>query len=374
MTAEVSPPLVTVVMIFLDAGRFIDEAIASVTAQTHTEWELLLVDDGSTDASTAIARRWADNQPGKIRYLDHPAHENRGMSASRNRGLHEARGEFVAFLDADDVWQPRKLEEQLALMRVQPRAAMVYGRTEIWFSWTGQETDRDRDHTLDLGVPADTLVEPPALLLLLLENRVQTPTTCSALLRREVFDQVGGFQTAFRGMFEDQAFFTKVCLQYPVYVSGRLWARYRQHPESCCARAEATGTSEAARLALLRWIRRYFAERQVRDARLLMALDHELRSAGPSPRIGLGTPVRRLLGPLCALLREFRSRCGSQSGPGARSAPEPGPPRRTPAPRGGEDTGQPAEGSAGTSRAEPLAGLVRRRMRRMRPNRETLDS
>ena len=295
MSASESSPLVTVIMIFFNAGKFIDEAIASVAGQTHTEWELLLVDDGSTDASTAIARRWASRDPGKIRYFEHPGHRNLGMSASRNRGIQEACGAFVAFLDADDVWLPRKLEEQLAVMRVQPRAAMVYGRTEIWFSWTAQETDRDRDHTLDLGVPLDTLVEAPALLLLLLENRVQTPTTCSALLRRAVFNQVGGFQAAFRGMFEDQAFFTKVCLQFPVYVSGRLWARYRQHSESCCARAEAEGTSRESRLALLRWIRRYFADQQVTDPHLLTALANELRAAAPPTWIGLRTPARRLL-------------------------------------------------------------------------------
>jgi len=233
MTATERPPLVTVVMIFLDAETFIDEAIACVLAQTHSEWEIMLVDDGSTDGSSAIARRWAADDAGRIRYLDHRNHANRGMSASRNRGLREARGQFVAFLDADDVWLPRKLEEQLAIMRLQPRAAMVYGRTEIWYSWNGTPTDRVRDHTLDLGVAPDALVEPPALLRLLLENRVQSPTTCSVLLRREVFDRVGEFQEAFRGMFEDQAFFAKVCLACPVYVSSRVWARYRQHPGSC---------------------------------------------------------------------------------------------------------------------------------------------
>jgi glycosyltransferase involved in cell wall biosynthesis len=311
MTASDSSPLVTVIMIFLDAGKFIEEAIASVIGQTHTEWELLLVDDGSTDASSAIARRWADARPGRIRYLDHPAHQNHGMSASRNRGLQEARGEFVTFLDADDLWVPRKLEEQLAVLRLHSRAAMIYGRTEIWFSWTGEETDRGRDHTLDLGVPPDTLVEPPDILLLLLENKVQNPTTCSVLLRRGVFDEVGGFQDDFRGMFEDQAFFAKVCLKFPVYVSGRVWARYRQHPESCCAVAEAAGTAPAARLTLLRWIRRYFANQRVRDPRLLTALDNELRSASPSPWIGLKVRARRLLGVVRRRMRRMRPNPGN---------------------------------------------------------------
>jgi glycosyltransferase involved in cell wall biosynthesis len=272
-TLDEGRSIVSVVTIFLNGEKFLDEAIGSVLAQTNENWEYLLVDDGSTDGSTAIAQDWAQRHPEKIRYLEHPNHENRGMSASRNRGLGNARGEFVAFLDADDVWLPRKLEEQLEILEAQPRAAMVYGRTEIWNSWTGAE--QGRDHILDLGVPDDTLVESPELLLLLLENRVQTPTTCSAMFRRKVFADLGGFEDSFRGMFEDQAFFAKVCLEFPVFVSGRCWARYRQHPDSCCAVAAAAGSLSETRLLLLQWIEGYLARRHLSDPRVRKTLRRE---------------------------------------------------------------------------------------------------
>src|SRR5262245_53982480 len=90
-------PLVTAITIFLNEERFFEEAIQSVFNQTYDRWELLLVDDGSTDGSTQIARRCAERFPDKVRLLEHPRHENRGMSASRNLGLEYARGEFVAF-------------------------------------------------------------------------------------------------------------------------------------------------------------------------------------------------------------------------------------------------------------------------------------
>src|SRR5688572_13258936 len=90
-------PLVTAITIFLNAERFFEEAIKSVFDQTYDQWELLLVDDGSTDGSTQIARWYAEGFPGKVRLLEHPGHENRGMSASRNLGLEHARGEYVAF-------------------------------------------------------------------------------------------------------------------------------------------------------------------------------------------------------------------------------------------------------------------------------------
>src|SRR3712207_221993 len=79
-------PRVSVVVIFLDAARFLGEAVASVLGQTYGAWELLLVDDGSTDGSSALARGYAAAQPGRVRYLEHPGHANRGMSAARNLG------------------------------------------------------------------------------------------------------------------------------------------------------------------------------------------------------------------------------------------------------------------------------------------------
>src|SRR5436190_7341573 len=117
---------VSIVTPFLNAERFITESIESVLAQTWHGWELLLIDDGSTDGSTAIAQRYAAAHPEKIRYLTHQERRNCGASASRNLGARHARGEYLAFLDADDVYLPRKLEEQVPLLDAQPDAAMLY--------------------------------------------------------------------------------------------------------------------------------------------------------------------------------------------------------------------------------------------------------
>jgi len=80
MTTDTTAPLVSVVVIFLDAARFLEEAVASVLAQDHPNWELLLVDDGSRDGSSAIARRYAERHPGRVRHLEHAGHANRGKS------------------------------------------------------------------------------------------------------------------------------------------------------------------------------------------------------------------------------------------------------------------------------------------------------
>jgi len=268
-------PLVSCIVIFLDAERFLQEAIDSILAQTYGQWELLLVDDGSSDGSTGIARRAADSQPDRIRYLEHPGNVNRGMSASRNLGAAAARGEYLAFLDSDDVWVANKLSEQVQIMEALPEAAMLYGRSLIWQSWSSTPDDL-ADYFCELGVEPNQLIEPPRLVFLLLENRFQTPTTCNALIRRRIYVSVGGFQDEFRGMFEDQAFFTKLCLRHPVYVSDACWAWYRQHEASCCAVAERSGMAQELRRPLLEWIERHFKSQRIRNPKLIRALRREL--------------------------------------------------------------------------------------------------
>jgi glycosyltransferase involved in cell wall biosynthesis len=109
-------PLVSCVVIFLNGEQYIREAIESVFSQVYEHWELFLVDDGSTDSSTQIARHYAQQHPDKVHYLEHPGHQNRGMSAARNLGIRHAQGAYLAFLDADDLWLPQKLERQVAIL------------------------------------------------------------------------------------------------------------------------------------------------------------------------------------------------------------------------------------------------------------------
>jgi glycosyltransferase involved in cell wall biosynthesis len=256
-------PRVSAIIIFLDEERFLEEAIESVFQQSYADWELLLVDDGSTDASSDIARRYAAAHPDRVRYLEHDGHANRGMSASRNLGIAHARGEFIAWLDGDDVWLPRKLERQVALADRHPEAAMVYGPLQVWYGWTGEPADRQRDFVQPLGFSANSLIPPPDLLIGFLRDDLHTPG--GELVRRSVLEEVGGFNADFRGMYEDGVVHARICLRHPVFAAGECWYRYRQHPDSCCNQSIAAGTDRRARHAYLLWLRDYLRE-QGRDS------------------------------------------------------------------------------------------------------------
>lgn len=257
----INTPLVSVIIIFLDAAKFIREAIESVFHQTHNNWELLLVDDGSTDGGSEIARVYSDRYPGKIHYLEHEGHANLGMSASRNLGIQQAKGEYIAFLDADDVWLSNKLERQVEIMASQPEAAMLYGSPQLWHGWTGNREDLNRDCLQAVAVEPNALIKPPTLLALFLARKAITPAPSDVLLRRETIHRVGGFENRFRGLYEDQVFFSKVCLDMPVFVSGECWVRHRQHSDSACSVGRITGEYYSGHLVFLNWMNAYLADR-----------------------------------------------------------------------------------------------------------------
>lgn len=118
--------LVSVIMPTYNCGRFIAESISSVLAQTYTRWELLIVDDCSTDNTADLVASF--NDP-RIRYQRNA--QNEGAALTRNRALREAKGRYIAFLDADDLWAPEKLEHQIAFMQQHGYAFSYHNYVEI---------------------------------------------------------------------------------------------------------------------------------------------------------------------------------------------------------------------------------------------------
>lgn len=262
------PQLVSVVIPIFNADQFVREAIESVLAQTYSDWELVLVDDGSSDRSTAIAMEYAARDPGRVFYVTHSGGATRGLSASRNLGIAHARGEYVTFLDADDTWFPHKLERQTAMLNRHQDAGMVYGVSQWWYSWTDEPQDATRDFVYPLGVPAGVAIEPPALIEpFFVRQEAAIPHPGSILVRRSLLERIGGFEeawasggrpdTSFRDLYEDQALYGKICVHASVVASAECWYRYRQHPASMTAQATRLGQDVEARVFFLEWLIRY---------------------------------------------------------------------------------------------------------------------
>jgi glycosyltransferase involved in cell wall biosynthesis len=263
---------VSVVISFFNAEKYLREAIESVLGQTFTNWELLLVDDGSTDASTQLALELAERFPDKIRYLQHEGHVNRGLPASRNRAMEAARSNYIAILDADDLWLPKKLEEQLAILNSHPDVAMVYGRTEYFHTGTGH---RPEDYRMRLGVEADRVYPAPELFRIALAGLAGMPCPSDLLFRKDPIRRLGGFEEEFRGIYgmhEDQAFLTKVFLHTKVFVSAQVWDRYRLHQDSM----SAVGDPLVSERYFLAWLKQYLNERGIVDDKIWHSLRKRL--------------------------------------------------------------------------------------------------
>jgi glycosyltransferase involved in cell wall biosynthesis len=246
---------VSVICPFHNSERFLAEAIDSVLGQDFDDCELLLVDDGSTDTSTGIARDYEALHPDRVRYLEHAGHANHGAAASRNLGLEQSSSELAAFIDSDDRWRPGKLAEQVAILEGHPDVGMVCGAVNYWRSW---DMGADKVWTSARGI-----LRPPetALRLYPLGPGI-APCPSDVLARRSVVEAVGGFEPEFvgPGNYEDQAFLVKLYFTTPVYFAPNVWLDYRQHEESGMAKGVREDSDRKMRLQFLDWLTHYVAE------------------------------------------------------------------------------------------------------------------
>lgn len=194
MDAQVDSMMVSCLMAAHNSARTIVASIASVQAQTWSDWELIIVDDGSTDETAVVAAGIDDARVVVLRQ------ERGGPSAARNRALAVARGEFVAPIDADDVWLPRKLELQVEALRRRPEAAVAYG-------WTDFVDEELRPLYADLR----PRFEGRVLEELLRKNFVACGS--NTLMRRTAVLEVGGFDETLQAA-EDWELHTRLAARH----------------------------------------------------------------------------------------------------------------------------------------------------------------
>jgi glycosyltransferase involved in cell wall biosynthesis len=186
------PPTVSVVVPLYNTERYICEALNSVLAQTYTDWEVIVVDDGSDDQGPEIAKRYAAQDP-RIRLVQQ---KNRGLAGARNTGIRHAKGRYIALLDADDAWQPIKLERHVAHLDEEPLVGVSYSGSRfidedsIWLN------ARQRPQLEAVGAP-----------LVLCRNPVGNGS--AAVLRRATLDDVAfdaEFESGSRRSWFDESF------------------------------------------------------------------------------------------------------------------------------------------------------------------------
>ena len=208
---------VDIIIPAFNAARYLPAAIESVISQTFDDWQILLVDDGSTDNTQEIVNSFLDRLGPKIKYIKQ---ENRGVSAARNTAILASKAEFLALLDADDMWMPCRLSESLKVLVERPQAGLCYGLItsidpdgRLGNSWEGNLSN------------AAGHIAPQIYL-----RAVELPSP-TITIRRICIDEVGIFDESLR-VTEDRDLWLRIALRYEVAFVPKVLALYRMSPSS----------------------------------------------------------------------------------------------------------------------------------------------
>jgi glycosyltransferase involved in cell wall biosynthesis len=230
-------PKVDILIPSYNTARYLPFAVESVVAQTFSDWRILLVDDGSTDNTPELAAEYVQRLGARMKYI---RQENAGLPAARNTAIRNSSAEFLALLDADDIWLPHRLEESLASFADRPRVGLSYGLIER----IGPD-----------GAVFDTFAGNPkyaegmiAPYIFMRQVELPCPTMT---FRRQCVDEVGLFDETMRAT-EDRDLWLRIALRYEVAAIPRVIAQYRTSPSSM-----STDPSRMLR-AQLQFIRKHY--------------------------------------------------------------------------------------------------------------------
>lgn len=274
--------LVSVIIPFFNDRKWLAGAIESVIHQSYSSWEVILINDGSNDGAETIAKDYCCKYSGKVIYAEHPGCVNKGVTISRNLGISLSKGSFIAFLDADDIWLEKKLDEQLKLFKQYPQAQMICEASIFWYSWTDSSK---QDIIVNIGVEGNKLYVHPDLIKKLYPlGKGQPPCPTGIIIKKEAFERSGGFEEIFSGqyqLYEDQAFLSKIYLNEYVYISADANNLYRKRSGSLTQEATDEKLYKKVRLFFLEWLEKYIIERSSEDnniAKLIEAAKRDLRT------------------------------------------------------------------------------------------------
>lgn len=259
-----------------NSAQYLCEALDSVLAQTFTDWEIVFWDNRSTDESAAIFKSHSD---GRFRYFLAPGHTVLGRA--RNLAVEQARGEWVAFLDCDDLWLPEKLEKQVAIIHEEGEGlGLVYGQMQILVKEGGLKTRWGRGmQDYAHGGTQRRLPEGNIFPDLLKENFVPL---LSGVVRRSAYWSVGGIDPTFK-QGEDYDLFVKLSRAFKVRAVQEAVCCYRVHDSNLSHRQSEDGYREALAIVGrylpapeaelgIQWHQTHFAANEMRQGRILKGI------------------------------------------------------------------------------------------------------
>lgn len=204
-------PKISVIIPAYNAMNYLPDTLDNLLKQTYNDFEIIIVNDGSSDS---IKQWFSQLQHRRVKLI---FQENQGAGIARNTGIINAKGEYLAFLDADDIWESTKLEKQVRILEENPKVGLVYSWVE-YISETGQSTGRIVKHQAE-GNVWETLIQ---------RNLVECGSV--AMVRRSCFDNIGIFDKNLSSFVEDWDMWLRIAERFAFKVIKQVLVYYRQHP------------------------------------------------------------------------------------------------------------------------------------------------
>lgn len=242
-------PEVSIITPLFNGFKTLHETYESVIGQDHTDWEWILFDDGSTDDTKVLARNYSKEHPDKIFYFEHTENKNHGTAYTRNRAIEKSKGEYIAFIDQDDIWYTDRISHQLGILKNHTECAMIWSPALYWY----EDRTFEQPVLINNEKIKEGVYKPGELVELFLNDLRSTPLPSASIIRRDIFDRVKGFEESVKGS-EDVVLWIKTVDKFESYFDNKLIVKYRKHFDSTLRREHRSGKMNEWNLIFYKWV------------------------------------------------------------------------------------------------------------------------
>ena len=246
---------ISIITPLYNCSKTFAETAESVLSQDYGNWEWILFDDGSTDGTQEMAKKFSSDHKDKILYYEHDNKLNFGAGYTRNRAVEKSSAELISFIDADDVWNKNYLSTQVKILKGMPEAAMIWSPVLYWYK------ERSFKQPVEFnGVKLKSgIFKPPEFVEIFLKNLRGTPCPSSTIVRRKNYIEAGGYEESLR-ISEDIALWLKLANKFPIYYLDEILIKYRKHEDSTLRKASQSNKINELDLLYYRWAINFLKE------------------------------------------------------------------------------------------------------------------
>jgi glycosyltransferase involved in cell wall biosynthesis len=249
--------MVSIIIPCHNSEKFLSECIDSVITQQYSNFELILVNDFSSDKTLEISHAYSklDN---RIKCINTSETQQMGASYARNLGYSISKGNYLIFLDSDDVWMPSSLKKLVDIIEQNNEVGWVIGNV-IYFNDYRYNLTSYRNSHYDFP---EGIYDKFVLIKRFTQNFHQTPVPGATIVKREIVDKISGWENSFKKNYTDQAFYTKILCEAKTYVTHEPLLLYRQHENSSSSTSQKNGQLKENEKKYFEWLKSYILNYQ----------------------------------------------------------------------------------------------------------------